>query len=478
MIRTNALLLIFLLPILDPSGVQAQKKATQPNIVFILADDLGYGDIGINGQRYIQTPHIDQLARSGMQFTQFYAGATVCAPSRAALMSGHHTGHAFIRGNKGVEPEGQYPLADSIVTVAEQLKKAGYATGAFGKWGLGPVGSEGDPLKQGFDAFYGYNCQSLAHRYYPNHLWHNQAKIVLTENANLTKTEVYAPDLIQQQALSFIDEHAGNQPFFLFVPTVLPHAELLVPDDDLFRAYKGKFDEKPHKGEDYGPGARPGGYTSQPYPRATFAAMVARLDRHVGEIVAKLKEKGIEENTLIIFSSDNGPHKEGGAEPLFFNSNGGVTGAKRDLYEGGIRIPFIACWPSTVKAGTTSHYIGAFWDLFPTFAELAGAPPAPTAIDGLSIVNTLKGNGKQKQHPYLYWEFHEQGGKQAVRKGEWKAVLLNAKAAPDGPIELYNLKTDPKESTNVAGQNPQLVAEMRKIMKEAHTPSSVFPFFE
>ncbi len=454
-----------------------QPSSSRPNIVLILADDLGYGDIGVQGQKYIRTPNIDRLAGGGMRFTQFYAGTTVCAPSRAVLMSGYHSGHAFIRGNKGVKPEGQYPIADSVYTIAEMLKKAGYVTGAFGKWGLGPVGSEGDPLKQGFDRFYGYNCQSLAHRYYPDHLWDNDRKVVLTGNNNLTRTEEYAPDLIQEQTLAFIESNAGKQPFFLFVPTILPHAELLVPDDEIFRSYKGKFDEKPHKGDDYGPGANPGGYASQAYPRATFAAMVSRLDKYVGEIVDKLREKGLEKNTLIIFSSDNGPHKEGGADPVFFNSNGGFTGVKRDLYEGGIRVPFIVKWPGVVKAGSLNDHIGAFWDLMPTFADLAGSK-APGSIDGISIANTLLGKGKQKQHDFLYWEFHEQGGKQAVRKKEWKAVLLDAKKNPDGPLELYNLKDDPTESKNVADKHPEIVRELRKHIRESHTPSELFPFAE
>jgi arylsulfatase A len=475
--RRNLVLFYLLTFLLATNVALSQAPKTPPNIIFILADDLGYGDLGVNGQRHIQTPNIDRLAKEGMRFTRFYSGSTVCAPSRAVLMSGYHTGHVFIRGNKGVSPEGQYPIADSIPTVAEQLKKAGYATGAFGKWGLGAVGSEGDPLKQGFDRFYGYNCQSLAHRYYPNHLWDNDRKVVLTENQNLNRTVTYAPDLIHTEALNFVDTHAGKKPFFLFVPTVLPHAELLVPDDEIFQLYKGKFEETPHQGNDYGPNARPGGYTSQEYPRATFAAMVGRLDKHVGEIVAKLKEKGIENNTLIVFSSDNGPHKEGGADPVFFNSNGSVTGTKRDLYEGGIRVPFIANWPGIVKAGTVSTHIGAFWDILPTFSELAGVA-SPNQIDGISFVNTLNGKGKQKKHEYLYWEFHEQGGKQAVRKGNWKAVLLDVKKYPNGPIELFNLKDDPTESVNLADKHPKVVAELRQIIKEAHRPSEIFPLFE
>ena len=468
----RTLLVSFFLLFSLPSFVTAQ---TRPNIIFILADDLGYGDLGINGQKLIKTPNIDRLAAEGVRFTQFYAGTSVCAPSRSALMTGHHTGHTYIRGNKGVDPEGQQPLADSVVTMAEILKKAGYTTAAFGKWGLGPVGSEGDPNQQGFDRFYGYNCQSLAHRYYPNHLWDNGKKIVLAENENLLKTSQYGPDLIQQQALGFVKNNDPKKPFFLFLPYTLPHAELLVPNDSIFQYYKGKFAEKPYKGADYGPNANVGGYASQAYPRATFAAMVTRLDRYVGQLLATLKEKGLDQNTLIIFSSDNGPHREGGADPVFFNSGGGFRGFKRDLYEGGIREPMIARWPGTIKPGTQNEHVGAFWDLLPTFAELAGTK-APAGIDGISFVSALTGKGTQKKHAFLYWEFHEQGGKQAVRQGNWKAVRLNAAGNTTQPVELYDLAKDPAETTNVATKHPAKATELGRLMKESHTPSALFPF--
>lgn len=456
--------------------VLAQKpKAQKPNIIFILADDLGYGDVGFNGQKLIKTPNIDRLAKEGMRFNQFYAGTTVCAPSRSSLMTGQHTGHTYVRGNKGVLPEGQQPIADSVVTVAEVVKKAGYRTGAFGKWGLGPVGSEGDPLKQGFDQFYGYNCQSLAHRYFPNHLWDNDRKVILEANANLLYTKEYAPDLIQQKALEFVDAANGEQPFFLFMPYILPHAELLAPDDSLFHFYKGKFQETPFKGDDYGVNAHPGGYTSQLYPHATFAAMVGRLDRYVGQLLDKLKEKGLDQNTLIIFTSDNGPHVEGGADPTFFNSGGGFRGVKRDLYEGGIREPFVARWPGVVKPGTQNEYIGAFWDILPTFAELAGAKVAG-AIDGQSFVRALTGKGTQKKHDYLYWEFHEKGGCQAIRQGNWKAVRLKAGTRSQAKIELYDLSIDPSERSDLAGQYPGKVKELGALMDEAHRPSVLFPF--
>lgn len=458
------------------SNAQSQaSKTVRPNIIFILADDLGYGDVGFNGQKFIKTPNIDRLAREGMIFSQFYAGTSVCAPSRSSLLTGHHTGHTYIRGNKSVLPEGQQPIADSVLTVAEILQKAGYVTGAFGKWGLGPVGSEGDPNKQGFNQFYGYNCQSLAHRYYPDHLWENDKKIVLEANKNLLYNKEYAPDIIQKKALSFMDNRDGKQPFFLFLPYILPHAELLVPDDSIFQSYKGKFEEKFHRGADYGSNAKSGGYTSQEYPRATFAAMVSRLDMYVGQVLDKLKEKGLDKNTLVIFTSDNGPHVEGGADPKFFNSSGGFRGVKRDLYEGGVREPFAARWPGTIKAGSKSDYIGAFWDILPTFTELANAH-APANIDGISFTDALKGKPTQKKHDYLYWEFHEQGGRQAVRQGNWKAVRLKAAGNPDALVELYDLSKDPGETTNITPKFPEKAKELGQIMNRAHVSSALFPF--
>ncbi|MVM32933.1 sulfatase-like hydrolase/transferase [Spirosoma sp. HMF4905] len=470
----NKLLFLFASMLVALCSHAQNRPANRPNIVFILADDLGYGDIGINGQNLIKTPNIDRLAKEGMQFTQFYAGTSVCAPSRSSLMTGLHTGHTYIRGNKEVKPEGQQPIADSVTTVAELLQRAGYTTAAFGKWGLGPVGSEGDPTKQGFDRFYGYNCQALAHRYYPDHLWDNNQKIVLTANENLRQTKEYAPDLIQKQALNFLDARKTNQPFFLFLPYILPHAELLVPNDSLFQHYKGKFAEKSFVGADYGPDAKTGGYTSQAYPHATFAAMVARLDLYVGQVMAKLKAKGLDKNTLVIFTSDNGPHVEGGADPTFFNSSGGFRGVKRDLYEGGIREPFIAHWPGVVKPGSRNEFIGAFWDLLPTFTELAGAS-TPTRLDGLSFVPSLTGKGIQKKHAYLYWEFHENGGRQAVRQDNWKAVRLQVANNPNGPIELFDLAQDPAESHDIATKNPEKAEQLSRIMNEAHIESPLFP---
>ncbi len=455
----------------------AELPPARPNIVLILADDLGYGDVGFNGQRKIKTPHIDRLAEEGMKFTQFYAGTTVCAPSRSVLLSGQHSGRTYIRGNLGVKPEGQLPIPDSMVTIAEVLREAGYTTGAFGKWGLGPVGSSGDPNKQGFDRFYGYNCQTQAHRYYPSHLWDNDQKVLLTENGEREFTKQYAPDMIQEKALAFIaDAGKENRPFFLFLPYILPHAELIAPEDSLLQQYRGQFQETPFQGEDYGKDARVGGYASQPYPRAAFAAMVGRLDHYVGQVLDKLKSEGLDRNTLVLFTSDNGPHREGGADPDFFNSGGGFRGYKRDLYEGGIREPFVAWWPGQIQAGSVNPHIGAFWDLMPTFSALAGVS-APANIDGISFVPALLKTGNQGQHDFLYWEFHEGGGAMAVRKGYWKAVIRNVdEGIQMENLELYRLDRDPKESHDVKERFPKESEELLKLAIRSHERSERFPF--
>ena len=454
------------------SGSRRTGGAGRPNIVYIVADDLGYGDLGCYGQKDIRTPNLDRMAREGMIFTQHYSGSTVCAPSRSCLMTGMHTGHTPIRGNKEIKPEGQHPLPADAVTVAEVLQKAGYATGAFGKWGLGYPGSEGDPNNQGFDEFYGYNCQRYAHNYYPYFLRHNDKKVMLGGNEG-KKTEQYGPDLIQEQAIKFIEANK-DKPFFMFVPHVIPHAELLVPEDDIVKSYRGRFPEKPYEGIDDGPNYKIGGYGSVATPRANFAAMVTRLDQHVGEILDKLKELGLDKKTLVMFTSDNGPHGEGGANPSYFNSNGGLRGMKRDLYEGGIRVPMIARWPGRIQAGSGSEHVSAFWDVMPTLAEIAGVN-APKDIDGISFAPTLMGRA-QEEHEYLYWEFHEQGGRQAVRQGKWKAIRLQVKRDPNGPLELYDLQADPQEENNVASQHPDIISRMEQIMKEAHTDSDVFLF--
>lgn len=450
----------------------AQNLDRRPNIVFIMADDLGYGDLGVYGQKKIETKRIDSLARQGMKFTNFYAGTSVCAPSRSSLMTGQHTGHTYIRGNKEIEPEGQQPLADSVQTIAMLLQKAGYVTGAFGKWGLGMVNTSGAPDQKGFDEFYGYNCQRQSHRYYPTHLWHNNQRIELEGNGLMAKGQ-YAPALIQERTLAFIDANKDKH-FFLFVPTVLPHAELSGPEDAFYQQYATKFEENVHRGNDYGLKATVAGYASVDKPRAMYASMVSRMDAYVGQIIDKLKQHQLLDNTIIIFTSDNGSHKEGGADPNFFNSSGGLRGNKRDLYEGGIKTPFIAYWPGKIAEGKTSTYLGAFWDIMPTLVELAQAEQ-PHYTDGISFAPTLLGNNKQqKHHDYLYWEFHEDGGRQAVRKGDWKLILQ--KVISGSPVEeLYNLRRDPKEQTNVAQDNPKKVRELRILIEQAHVETPIFP---
>jgi arylsulfatase A len=454
------------------SCTPGQKKEPLPNIVYILADDLGYGDLSCYGQKKFSTPNIDRLASEGMLFTQHYTGCTVSAPSRSSLMTGLHTGHTPIRGNKGWEPEGNWPLPASTFTIAGMLKTRGYVTGAFGKWGLGYIESDGDPNLQGFDEFYGYNCQSLAHNYYPDHLWHNHEKIILHDNVN-SKTGAYSADLIHNAALEFLEKNKNRQ-FFLFYPTTIPHAELFAKEAYM-EQFRGKFmPEKSYKGVDSGPTFRLGPYGSQPEAHAAFAAMVKELDDYVGDLLNKLKELGLEKNTIVIFASDNGPHLEGGADPDYFDSNGRLRGYKRDVYEGGIRTPMLVRWPGKVKAGSKNDIVSAFWDVMPTFADITGAEiPVPT--DGISFLPSLLGK-KQKEHDYLYWEFHEQGGKMAVRMDNWKAVKLNIDKVPQGETELYDLFADIGEVNNIASSRPEIVKKMEKIMQEAHTSSIDFPF--
>lgn len=453
------------------SGSAQNEKL--PNIIYILADDLGYGDLSCYGQEKFKTPNIDKLASQGMLFRQHYTGCTVSAPSRSSLMTGLHTGHTPIRGNKQWDPEGQWPLSSSSVTIAEMLKARGYTTGAFGKWGLGFIDTEGDPNKQGFDEFFGYNCQSLAHNYYPYHLWHNNKKILLSENEG-NKTGIYSADTIHRAAMNFIKDNR-NSPFFLFYPTTIPHAELL-PKPEYLDQFRGKFDpERSFNGVDTGKNFRLGPYASQSESHAAFAGMVKALDDYVGDILKTISELGLEQNTVVIFASDNGPHKEGGADPDYFNSNGPLKGYKRDLYEGGIRTTMIVRWPGKVKTASASDHISAFWDIMPTLAEITGAQ-LPASTDGISFLPELLGKKGQKQHEFLYWEFHEQGGKIAVRMGNWKGIRLNANKQPDGPIELYDLSKDIGETSNIAASNPEIVKKIVAIMKQEHIPSKDFPF--
>jgi arylsulfatase A-like enzyme len=355
------------------------------------------------------------------------------------------------------------------------FKQAGYVTGAFGKWGLGYPDSEGAPNNLGFDEFYGYNCQRLAHHYYPYHLYHNQEKIMLKGNEGLNKNE-YAQDLIHQQAIRFIRDNAGKK-FFLFMPYILPHAELVSPDDSIIAQYRDKIQErKPYQGvDDSVEGYKDGAYGSSQNPHADFASMISRLDAYVGDVVKELKRLGIEKNTLVIFTSDNGPHQEGGADPNFFKSNGPFRGYKRDMYEGGIRVPMVASWPGKIKAGMVSDHMSAFWDMMPTFCELTGQK-IPAETDGISIVPTLFSKKNQQEHPYLYWEFHEKGGRLAVRKGNWKGIKLNYGKNPEATMLLFDLSKDIHEDHDIAPEHPEIVAELETIMKSARTESKLFNF--
>ncbi|MBK6935981.1 MAG: arylsulfatase [Chitinophagaceae bacterium] len=454
--------------IIYSSSLLAQK----PNIIFIFADDLGYSEVGCYGQQKIETPNIDKLAAGGLMFNQFYAGTSVCAPSRASLMTGLHTGHTVIRGNKSVKPEGQTPLPDSVKTFVSYLQQSGYATAAFGKWGLGFHQNSGDPNKKGFDLFYGYNDQSLAHDYFPPYLWKNHQKVDLSVNKK--NDSIYSASLIQQQAMQYIKESSDNKPFFMYLPYTLPHGDVIGPHDSLYNYYKQKFKEQPLTGEALK--TRPHNMIPEPLPHAQFAAMVGRLDLYVGEIVKALQEKGIADNTLIIFTSDNGPHRENGGDPEFFTSSGIFKGIKRDLYEGGIREAFIAYWPGKIKPAVTEKP-AALWDIYPTFLELAGVK-VKEKTDGISIVPLLLNKGKQKQHDYFYWEFHENNGRQAVRWKKWKAVKLNVSINEHSPIELYNLSVDPSEKNNVAAKHPAVVSKMEKFIEGAHVYNKDWPLLK
>ena len=444
------------------TGLLALTAGAAPNLIYILLDDAGYGDFSCYGQKKFQTPNIDRLAAEGMSFTNHYSGSTVCAPTRSVLMTGLHTGHTPSRGNRKIKPIGQFPIPKDTVTIAETLKAAGYATAAFGKWGLGFPGSEGDPILQGFDRFYGYNCQRNAHTYYPTWLYDDQKKISFDG-------KTYSHDVIMEKTLDWVTEHK-DEPFFLYLPITIPHAALHVPEE-----YAAPFRKKFPQFED-----KTGKYanTTIKNPAAMFAGMMTKLDEDTGRLMSLLKELKIDDNTIVLFSSDNGPHREGGHMPEFFNSSGGLRGIKRDLYEGGIKTAMIARWPGHIKAGSTTDHVSAHWDVFPTLCELAETP-TPKDLDGISFLPVLT-NKEQKTHDYLYWEFHEQGGKRAVRFGEkhrWKAVQLNlSKKGPDAPVELYDLSQDPTEKHNVAAEHKELIAQARKLFDEAHTENEFFKF--
>jgi len=454
------------------SDKSVAKKNDQPNVIFIMADDLGYGDLSCYGQEKFETPAIDALAASGMKFTRHYSGSTVCAPSRSVLLTGLHGGRTPSRGNKRVKPLGQYPLPDSSYTVAELFKEAGYITGAYGKWGLGSAFNSGDPQKQGFDHYYGHYCQSFAHRYYPDFLWDDGKKIFLNNEDSLRD---YSADMIHDKALEFIKQYSDTS-FFLYLPYTIPHAELILPEDEVFESNRGEYlPEKEFKGNDYFTEEyNPYAYASQDEGHAAFVSMVQRLDRYIDDITATLDDSGILENTLIIFTSDNGPHQEAGADPEYFNSNGGLRGIKRDLYEGGIRVPFIVSWPGVIEEKSSTNHISVFYDLLPTMADLLNIElKVPT--DGISYLPVLM-NEEQPKHEYLYWEFLERGGKQAVLLENHKAIRLNVHDNPDAPIEVYDLEADPGETRNIADNQPGLVHKADSLMKLSHQPSEDFPF--
>jgi len=462
-------------------GTTASAKETRPpNIVLIVADDLGYGELGCYGQKLIKTPNIDQLATEGMRFTQFYSGSPVCAPSRCTLMTGKHTGHAVTRNNGspkhlvhlrkefGWEFPGQNPLPPEEVTLAEVLKSQGYATAAIGKWGLGHFGTTGEPNKQGIDLFYGFNDQRHAHNHYPRFLWRNRVKETLPGNDRTLHGETYSQDKFTEVALQFVRDNS-EQPFLLYLPFAIPHLAIQVPEDSLAE-YVGKL---PEEEGNY----RQGSYEKHPTPRAGYAAMISHMDRDIGKIMQLVTELGLDENTIFIFSSDNGPtfDRLGGSDSDFFNSSGPLRGRKGSVYEGGIRVPLVVRWPNKIKAGSQSDHQAAFWDFLPTFSEIVGAK-TPSEIDGVSFAPTLLGEGDQAEHDYLYWEFPAYGVQQAIRVGDWKGVRQEM-GKGNMKVQLYNLANDIGEQNDVAVKFPERVAEMEKLLDEAHVPNQRFPLY-
>ncbi|WKN30645.1 arylsulfatase [Porifericola rhodea] len=486
----------------------AEEEATEtnsqkPNIIYILADDLGYGDLGSYGQKKIETPHLDALAQEGMRFTQHYAGAPVCAPSRCVLLTGKHMGHAYIRGNdewrergevwsytamaKDSTLEGQRPLPDTTTTIAQLLKEAGYVTGMTGKWGLGAPHTSSLPTTKGFDYFFGYNCQRQAHTYYPLHLYENENRVHLNNDtvppsiklaqgadpsdpasyARFTLNE-YAPELMFDKLSQFVDQHQ-NEPFFFYWASPIPHMPLQAPQRWV-DYYVEKFgEEEPYLGDR--------SYYPHPNPKAAYAAMISYLDENVGKLVQQLKDLGIYENTLIIFTSDNGPSFNGGTESPWFNSGGPFNSEKGRgkgyVYEGGIRVPMIASWPAQIPAGTSSEHVSAFYDVLPTLCEVGGRS-VPADTDGISFFATLQGKEQQTKHEFLYWEFPAYGGQLAIRMGEWKFIQNNLFEEPT--LELYNLAEDPQETKNVADQHPELVKKAQAILKKEHTTAHIEKF--
>lgn len=454
------------------------EREGPPNIIYMLADDLGYGELGAYGQDKIRTPHLDRLAEEGMRFTQHYSGSPVCAPSRGTLLTGFHTGHSQIRDNFEVggypDPDelGQMPLDSATFTIGTMLQDAGYVTAAIGKWGLGGRDSYGQPHFQGFDYFFGYLDQQLAHNFYPTHLWRNGERVDLdnpyfhphqrfegddpedpAQYAQYSGNE-YSLDVMADDALEFLDRHQ-DEPFFLYLPFTIPHLALQVPDSSLTE-YDGQFDEEPYLGDR--------SYLPHHRPLSAYAAMITRMDAHIGRILDRLDELGLADNTVVMFTSDNGTTYTGGVDADYFESTAGLRGLKGSVYEGGIRVPLIARWPGHIAPGSVSDHVSAFWDMMPTFAELAGTQ-APEGIDGVSFLPALLGEANQQPHEALYWEYHGLwNGAQAVRMGDWKAVRLGGHDDANAHIELYDLSTDPYEATDVAEQFPDVVRQMREIM--------------
>lgn len=465
------------------SGYSNKKRL--PNIIYIYADDLGYAELGCYGQKKIKTPNLDRMAAEGIRFTQHYSSAPVCAPSRAALMTGKHTGHSYIRGNYelGGFPDsaerGQLPLAAAEFTVAELVKQKGYATGLVGKWGLGMNATEGSPNKQGFDYYYSILDQKQAHNYYPTHIWENEKWDTLGQafinvhrkldsttatdaDFNYFKGKDYAPAKMTEKALRFIDKNKDN-PFFLYVPYTIPHASLQAPDEYVAK-YTGLFNEKPYYGQQ--------GYASTRFPLSTYAAMIHFLDDQVGLILQKIKESGLDENTIILFSSDNGTTFNGGVNAKFFNSVDGLRGLKMDVYEGGIREPMIARWPGKIKAGTVSSLVSAQYDFFATVAELTGQKVPVN--NGISFLPELLGKkAKQKKHEYLYFEYPEKGGQLAIRMGDWKGVKTDLKKNPSAPWQLFNLIEDRNETNDLASLHPEILKRFDEIVKKEHKTTLV-----
>ena len=486
LLRPLAILTLAASALLCMVELASSQQPGAANIVFFLADDLGYGDLGSFGQEKIRTPRLDQLAREGMRLAQHYSGNAVCAPSRCVLMTGMHPGHAIVRNNVYFKPQSQFPLPEGTVTLPKILKENGYATGAFGKWGLGGDDTTGEPMKQFIDCFYGYYCQGVAHNYYPTFLWDNATRQPLDNepfasnqklpdgaDPNDPKTyerysgKQFAPDLIAEEALKFVRAHK-DKPFFLYFPTTIPHLALQVPQDGL-DAYKDAFPEDPPY-----PGGK--GYLPHRTPRAAYAAMVSRLDSHAGRIFDLINELGLDENTIFVFSSDNGPLNDrfGGTDTDFFNSKRNLRGFKGSLYEGGVRVPTFVRWKNKIEAGTMSYRVTGFEDWLPTLLDLAGlAKETPKDLDGISFKPALEGKAMTPR-PFLYREFPGYGGQQSVRVGDWKAVKQGLAKGP-AEIELYNIRTDESESNDVAAANPEIVEQLAAIMDKQHVPSADFP---